>query len=262
MLSIVATAQAARRRGRCIEMSPRISVCTVVYNGARDIGATIDSTLGQDHPEVECIVIDGASQDGTAAIVTGYGAAIDVFVSEPDRGIYDGMNKAAARARGEFLLFMNCGDVFDGPTALSTLAGGLQGDGEQMVFGGWVRRNAQGLRSSCRPLLPRGVFNHQAVLYSRTLHDRFGPYATVRGLTAADYLFFATVLADGQVPAHVVDADVAVVDVGGISAGRQTLAQKTAIDFLCGRTGRYELAAVLALHPLYRRAKRLLGRQP
>ena len=239
--------------------APRISVATVVYNGAAHIARTLESTLAQDWPDVERIVIDGGSTDGTREIVAGYGDAIDVFVSEPDRGIYDAMNKAVARASGEYLLFMNCGDVFAGPGALSAAAAALApGGGEQVVFGGWERQDAAGRRVARRPSLEAGLFNHQSILYSRSLHARHGGYVAVRGFTTADYFFFATLLASGAARCTVADATIAVIDVSGVSAGPQTLSQKVAIDYLCGRASRLRLLAVLAGHPTYRRVKRWL----
>jgi len=239
---------------------PTISVVTVVYNGAAHIARTIDSILSQDHPAIEVVVVDGASGDGTQAIVEHYGDAVDVFASEPDRGIYDAMNKGVALASGEFLLFMNCGDTFAGTGALSAAAKELVADTEQVLFACWERDEGAGCRVRRRASLERGLFNHQSVLYSRSLHRRFGGYVSVRGFTTADYLFFMTLVDSGSVPCRCTDLALAVIDVGGVSAGSQTLSQKVAIDFLLGRASRGRLMMVLAGHPTYRRAKALLRR--
>lgn len=233
---------------------------TVVFNGARDIARTIDSTLAQDYPAVEYVIVDGGSSDGTPSIVARYGDAIDVFVSEPDRGIYDAMNKAISLASGEFVLFMNSGDRFATPSALSSAAGALVPGVDQVIFGAWEREDSGGRRTPRRPQPQAGLFNHQSVLYSRSLHQRFGPYVNVRGFTTADYLFFMTLLASGGVRWTCADTTIAIVDVTGVSAGPQTLSQRFAIDYLLGRASRVKLLSVLAAHPLYRRAKALLGR--
>jgi glycosyltransferase involved in cell wall biosynthesis len=240
--------------------SPRITIATVVFNGAAGIARTLESALDQDYPNVETVVVDGASTDGTQWIVARFASAIDVFVSEPDRGIYDAMNKAIALASGQFVLFMNCGDSFAGPGALSAAAASLAPGIEQVVFGAWDRCDADGTREHRRPSLASGLFNHQAVLYSRSLHRAFGGYVNVRGFTTADYLFFMSVVGSGSVVCTCTDATVAVIDVGGISAGPQTLSQKVAVDFLFGRASRTKLLMVLAGHPTYRRAKALLKR--
>ena len=250
----------ADAQGAASPAPPKITVAIVVFNGAAGIARTIESTLAQDYQNVETVVVDGASTDGTQEIVGRFGDAIDAFISEPDRGIYDAMNKGVARATGEFLLFMNCGDTFASVGALSAAARSLTADDEQIVFGAWDRRDAGGAIEHRRPSLDAGLFNHQSVLYRRSLHDRFGPYVSVRGFTTADYLFFMTIVASGSVACTCTDTTLAVIDVDGVSAGPQTLSQKIAIDFLLGRASRAKLLAVLAGHPTYRRAKALLRR--
>ena len=231
---------------------------TVVYNGVNEISRTIDSTLAQDYANIEYIVIDGHSTDGTQAVVEGYGSAIDVFVSESDRGVYDAMNKAIARASGEFLLFMNCGDLFASAYAVSTAMAAVTSGKEQIVFGRWIRRMPDGEDMHCSPSLSTSTFNHQALIYSRSIHSWHGGYVTVPGLTTADYLFFATLLRSSVVTCKTIEATIASIDVNGMSAGEQTFGQKNAIDFLCGRVSKPVLVGRLAAHPLYFRAKRLL----
>lgn len=240
--------------------TPRVSVITVVYNGAAGIARTIDSVLSQRDVEIELAVIDGGSTDGTQAIVAAYGEAVSRFVSEPDLGIYDAMNKGIALARGEFLLMMNCGDCFAADNALASALAATQPGVEQLVFGAWERLGDGGMRRLCRPAPERAVFNHQAVLYSRSLHRRFGNYVSAPGFSTADYLFFSSVLSAAAVRRCTVDKVLALVDVSGVSAGLQTTSQKLAIDHLFGRAGRVKLIGVFALHPAYHRVKRwLLG---
>jgi glycosyltransferase involved in cell wall biosynthesis len=92
--------------------NPRVTVVTVVFNRVTEIAATIESVLGQSYNNVEYIVIDGGSTDGTLDIIKQYNDRISYWVSEPDKGIYDAMNKAIRRATGEWINFMNCGDKF------------------------------------------------------------------------------------------------------------------------------------------------------
>lgn len=237
---------------------PRLTVATVVFNGRRDISRTIASVLSQDYPGIEYVVVDGDSTDGTQEVVRRYGASISGFLSEPDQGVYDAMNKALNIATGEFILFMNCGDEFVGPTAASALLAAASPDQEQALFGCWIRRGGSGSARACAPDLGRGSFNHQAVAYSRSIHHWAGGYAVVQGLTTADYLFFAPLLRSRRVVCRTVNATVAVIDVNGLSAGPQTFSQKQVIDYLFGRTSRAKLVALLALHPIYYRLKRLL----
>ena len=96
----------------------RFSVITVCRNEALNIRATCESIISQGFEDFEWIVIDGASTDGTLDILHEYAENIGVLISEPDTGIYDAMNKGAARAAGEYLIFMNGGDRFASTEAL------------------------------------------------------------------------------------------------------------------------------------------------
>ena len=166
--------------------APLLTVITVVFNGAEQIARTIESVISQDYERLEYIVIDGESTDGTPDVVGRYRREIQVFLSEPDHGLYDAMNKGVHLASGEFILFMNCGDVFAGPAAVSSAMRAIRPGAEQVVFGKWLRRTSAG-STLCRPALERGLFNHQAVIYSRSIHAWHGDYVNLGGLTTADY---------------------------------------------------------------------------
>lgn len=89
---------------------PKLSVITIVYNNVRDIERTVLSVLNQTYPNIEYLVIDGASADGTLEILKKYEARLAKLISERDKGIYDAMNKGLALASGDYILFMNSGD--------------------------------------------------------------------------------------------------------------------------------------------------------
>lgn len=91
-------------------MSPKLSVITIVYNNAKDIERTMLSVLNQSYKNIEYIVIDGASNDGTLDIIRKYESRLAKLISEKDKGIYDAMNKGLAQATGDYVLFMNSGD--------------------------------------------------------------------------------------------------------------------------------------------------------
>lgn len=91
-------------------MLPKLSVITIVYNNVKDIERTMLSILNQTYSNIEYIVIDGASNDGTLEIVKKYEKRITKLISEKDKGIYDAMNKGLALATGDYVLFMNSGD--------------------------------------------------------------------------------------------------------------------------------------------------------
>lgn len=92
--------------------TPVLTVITVVFNDAVNIRRTLTSVTGQTWPALEYVVIDGGSTDGTLDIIRSFGDAIARVVSEPDKGIYDAMNKGLGLATGTHVVFMNSGDEF------------------------------------------------------------------------------------------------------------------------------------------------------
>lgn len=90
----------------------KITVITVVYNAKNDLEKTILSVLSQTYPNIEYIIIDGGSTDGTLDIIKKYKSKITYWISEPDEGIYDAMNKGINLATGKWINFMNAGDIF------------------------------------------------------------------------------------------------------------------------------------------------------
>lgn len=91
-------------------IQPKLSVITIVYNNVRDIERTLLSILNQTYPNIEYLVIDGASNDGTLEILKKHESSLTKLISEKDKGIYDAMNKGITLASGDYILFMNSGD--------------------------------------------------------------------------------------------------------------------------------------------------------
>ena len=236
---------------------PKVSVITVCYNSLGIIEGTLNSVLSQDYPHLEYVVVDGNSSDGTVGVLQRYADKLARFLSEPDRGVYDAMNKGIALATGEYLLFMNAGDVFASATALRELLNHSRADVIYADFN-YLSGPRQG---RVRANFPSGVFNHQSVLYRRALHQAHGGYVSVRGLTAADYLFFMTLQAStSDVSFQWVDTVVASVDPNGMSAGPQTFLQVGLTDCLLQRRSRYATAFRIAVHPTFNMLRRLFRR--
>lgn len=103
----------------------KISVVTIALNSADTIADTLRSVAVQDWPDFEHIIVDGASTDGTLAVVAKNAHDRLSVVSEPDHGLYDAMNKGLARASGEVIGFLNSDDFFCRPDALSLIAAAL-----------------------------------------------------------------------------------------------------------------------------------------
>lgn len=93
-------------------LTPKFSVITVTYNAGKVLEDTILSVISQTYHHVEYIIIDGGSKDNTLSLVDKYRTNIHVLVSEPDKGLYDAMNKGMALATGDYICFLNAGDSF------------------------------------------------------------------------------------------------------------------------------------------------------
>lgn len=104
-----------------ISSPPLISVVTVSFNAVSTIEKTICSIVNQTYPHIEYIIIDGGSTDGTVDIIKKYENKIAYWISEPDKGIYDAMNKGIDVATGEWINFMNSGDTFHSNTVIQQL---------------------------------------------------------------------------------------------------------------------------------------------
>lgn len=100
----------------------KFSIITVCYNAAGTIETTLQSVAGQTYKDIEYIIIDGASKDDTLDIVRRYNGIVTKVISEPDKGIYDAMNKGIALATGQYLCFLNAGDRFHSPHTLAAMA--------------------------------------------------------------------------------------------------------------------------------------------
>ena len=105
-------------------MKPVFSIITVVYNGAPLLPGTHESVRRQTFPDIEYIVVDGASKDNSLEIIQQYAAEMPHlrYISEPDRGLYDAMNKGLRMATGDFVQFLNCGDHLHAADTLERMA--------------------------------------------------------------------------------------------------------------------------------------------
>ena len=114
---------------------PKISIVTVVLNDAENIVKTVNSISGLIYNNIEYIVIDGGSTDGTLVIINNYKDLIDKHVSEKDDGLYDAMNKGIELASGEWIIFMNAGDVFSANEILNRVFEGANYDSVDILYG-------------------------------------------------------------------------------------------------------------------------------
>ena len=152
--------------------SPSISVVTVCLNCVSDIEQTINSVASQVYPHIEYVVVDGGSTDGTLDILRNRAGSITKLLSEKDSGLYDAMNKGKRLATGDFVFFLNAGDLFVDADTLSLLAEQMY-DLSAIYFGRVEIRSSVGCwltPNSEDPLHARKSFlpHHQSIFYPRT----------------------------------------------------------------------------------------------
>jgi len=101
--------------------TPKISIVTISFNAEKDIKKTIKSVVNQTYSNIEYIVIDGKSTDGTIDVIKKHENKISKWSTEPDEGLYDAMNKGIKNATGDYIIFMNAGDIFHENKTLSKI---------------------------------------------------------------------------------------------------------------------------------------------
>ena len=150
----------------------KVSIVTVCYNTVDSIEKTILSVINQTYQNKEYIIIDGASTDGTIDMINKYRDKITCFVSEPDNGIYDAMNKGIKAATGKWINFMNAGDEFVDNDVLSTLV--PQMDNVDIVYGDTMMVYSIGKKLEkpmpLSQIIDRMVFGHQATFIKTEYH--------------------------------------------------------------------------------------------
>ena len=169
---------------------PKISVVTVVYNGKSFIEKTIHSVLKQSYSNVEYIIVDGASTDGTVDVIRKYESSLSAWVSEKDNGIYHAMNKGIALSTGDWICFLNCGDVFVDERAVQKVTNTISCDAD--IFYGNILVNAKdGMeeRIANKPCNKhRMFFCHQSAFVKTKLAQKFPFDETYK--MSADLKFF------------------------------------------------------------------------
>ncbi len=171
----------------------KVSIITICYNSASTLEATIRSVMHQDYPNIEYIIIDGASQDGTMDIIEKYKSKIAVLVSEKDKGIYDAMNKGLECATGDLIGILNSDDTYAYPSVISDIVRQI-GDSDsiyadlQYVDGttGKVVRNWKSGSFHRDNFLMGWMPPHPTFFVRKEIYQRHGHFLIDQG-SAADY---------------------------------------------------------------------------
>jgi glycosyltransferase involved in cell wall biosynthesis len=201
------------------------SVITVAKNAAATLEKCIASVEAQRYAPLEYILIDGASTDDTAAIVARHNNRIDRFVSEPDGGIYDAMNKGLKLARGKFIYFLGADDYLLDENTLADVAAFIESTpGCDLVYGGIEVRFPDGRAENFMPppaeaaltFLVSGCLPHQASFASRRVFDLAGAFDD-RYRIAGDYDWFLRAITHPQLVTRRFERTIASYRIDGVS---------------------------------------------
>ena len=193
------------------------SIVTPTYNCGTKVVRTINSVLSQDDDLWEYIVIDGNSVDGTQREIEKFDARVR-FVSEPDLGVYDAMNKGIEMARGKYIYFLGAGDTLR-PNALRNLAGSMPAGELAFIYGNvyWVDESFIYGGEFDKLRLETYNICHQAIFYERTIFDVIGRYELDYKILA-DYVFNIKCFGNDRIQKTYLDYVVANFEGGGQSA--------------------------------------------
>jgi len=205
----------------------KLSIITINFNNAEGLRKTIESVVSQTFTDFEYIIIDGGSTDGSVDIIKQYADKITYWVSEPDKGIYNAMNKGILQAKGEYLNFMNSGDCFYSPTVLTEIFEKYNFT-ESVVTGNrievlWEKteRFSEGIKvlnngKITLLSLLKDTIHHQCSFIKRELFEKYGLYDESYKIVS-DWIFFLKTIGIYGEKINYINEIVAIVDYSGIS---------------------------------------------
>ena len=230
-----------------------LTVITVQLNSIEALDLTLASLRNQKcRTDVEFLVVDGRSTDGSLALLEAHRSEIDILYSGTDRGVYAAMNKGIQLSSGNWLYFLNAGDVFFDHDSVGQILDAI--DDSDVLFSDVLVNDGE-KNYIFETSFENRILNHQGFVYRRELHEKFGPYAVIKGFTAADYFFFLQLYG---LKAKKLVRPIAVFKTGGLSSTVRAVYQKYCLDFLAGKIGVSRLVMMLVLYPTYRKLKGIL----
>lgn len=204
----------------------KVSIITVVYNGAEFIRTCIESILNQTYPDIEYIIVDGKSTDGTVDIVQSYGKRIARFISEPDKGLYDAMNKGIRLATGDVIGLLNADDFYRHKRVIENMVATFKRTGSDAVYGDMIyvdRNGAEKLKRYWRSgWYTKNAFlwgwmpGHLSFFAKRSIYEQYGLFR-LDMKSAADYELMLRFIHKNKIKLAYMDEVTIVMRMGGIS---------------------------------------------
>lgn len=239
----------------------KVSIITVCFNAAATIRPTLESLRMQSYWPLELVVVDGGSTDGTPDIVREYTDLLGAWVSEPDKGIYDAMNKALRMVSGDIVFFLNAGDRFLDKHVLADVVKAFKQSDAQMIFGDVARvyPGATQLRDQSRTSRSNIMFEglcHQSVFTRREVFSEIGGFDLQYSI-CADFDWIVRVFKHGYRCRHI-SRVIARYPMDGVSE-RQVDRRRLQIKWIQAKYIPMRLVTpVWLVYKIFRRAKRLL----
>ena len=203
-----------------------LSIITINYNDSKGLSETIKSVVGQSYKDIEYIVIDGGSTDGSKEVIRNYEKYINYWVSEPDTGIYNAMNKGIRASQGEYLLFLNSGDVLHSDDVIENVVPAL--GNHDMVIGKVLFENS-GQTNELPEELTLLRFYHGSVPHPSTFIRRtimLEHMFDERLRIVSDWRFFIQTLIIGNASYSHLNLIITDFDTSGISATNKVLVER------------------------------------
>jgi glycosyltransferase involved in cell wall biosynthesis len=202
----------------------KISLITVACNAGKTIDQCIRSVIAQNYPNIEYIVIDGGSTDNTLQVIEQYKQHIHIFISEPDNGIYDAMNKGIKLAKGNIVGMLNADDFFADTNILNSVAVTFTRQDTDAIYGDidYIKSDGAIARKWQSGAYKNGMFNwgwmppHPTFYCKRSLFEKLGLYDLQYG-TAADYELMLRFIHFNKVNVYYLNRTMVKMRIGGVS---------------------------------------------
>ncbi|MDH6353798.1 glycosyltransferase involved in cell wall biosynthesis [Dysgonomonas sp. PH5-45] len=208
-------------------MSKTVSIITVNLNDAQGLEKTIKSVIGQTYTDFEFIIIDGASTDGSVSVIEKYASQIDIWVSEPDSGIFNAMNKGIKRASGKYCYFLNANDILTSNTVFEQIFKEKE-YAAPYICGNQINDFGNGdtgiVKNAGRPLTLYdfywGTIKHQATFIRRDMFALYGLYDENLRIISDWKFFLQTIGLKNEQPVYV-DTDIVIFAWFGMSTDKK-----------------------------------------
>lgn len=212
------------------DIKPLITIITVVYNDSQKIENTIKSVVEQSYQSIEYIIIDGGSSDGTVDIIKKYERKISYWISEPDKGIYDAMNKGIEASKGDYILFMNSGDKIYSLNTLELIFANIK-DAEIIYGDTFLDYNGQIHLEKSKNInrIKYGMpFCHQSVLVNSSLLKK--RLFNLKYTLASDYDFFLFLYSERIYTFKKLNIPISIYDNNGASMSLHAIKEQSIIS--------------------------------